>query len=64
MQKTSVNDKKSINFQNKTAHNLETFGGIHKENATMLETSLLKNCGKLSSFSPKNWGSLYQKSSN
>ena len=44
MQKTSVNDKKSINFQNKRAHNLENFGGIHKKNATMLETSLLKNC--------------------
>ena len=32
-----------MHFQNKGAHNLETLGGIHKKNATLLETSLLKN---------------------
>ena len=48
--------KKSIHFQNQRAHNLETFVGIHKKNSTLLETSLLKNCWKLSSFSPNNWG--------
>ena len=53
MQKGSVKGKKSIHFQNKRTHNLETVGGIHKKNATLLETSLLKNCGKLSSLSPK-----------
>ena len=58
--------KKSIHFQNKRAHNLENLGGIHKKNATLLETSLLKNYGKLSFFglSPKFWVSLYQKRSN
>ena len=35
--------KKSIHFQNKRAYNLETLGGIQKKNATVLETSLLKN---------------------
>ena len=46
------------------AHNPETLRGTHKKNGTLLETSLLKNCGKLSSLSRKNWGCLYQKSSN
>ena len=64
MQKTSVKGKKSIHFQNKRAHKLETLGGIHKKNATLLETSLLKNYGKLSSLSCKNWTNLHQKSSN
>ena len=47
-------------FQKKglIAHNLET-----KENATLLETSLLKNYGKLSNLSPKHWADLYQKGS-
>ena len=40
---------------------LETCGGIHKKNGTLLEASLLKNCGKRSSLQPKNWGSLYKK---
>ena len=31
-----------MHFQNKRAHNLETLGVIHKKNATLLETSLLK----------------------
>ena len=62
--KTPRRAKKSIHFQNKRTHNLETIEGIHKKNATLLETSLLKNYGKLSSLSPKNWGSLYQISSN
>ena len=64
MQKISVKRKNIIHIQSKRAHNLETLGGIHKKNATLLETSLLKNCGKLSSLSPKNWGSLYQKRNN
>ena len=46
------------------AHNLETLGGIHKKNGTLLDNSLVKNCGKLSSLFPQNWGSLYLKSSN
>ena len=52
-------------FQKKglIAHNLETLGGIRKENATLLETSLLKNYGKLSNLSPKHWADLYQKGS-
>ena len=41
--------KKSIHFQNKRAHNLETLRGIQKKNAT-----LLKNCEKLFSLLPKN----------
>ena len=43
----------SIHFQNKRDHNLKTLGGIHNKNATLLETLLLKNCGKPSSLSPK-----------
>lgn len=54
MSKTSAKDKKSTNFQIKSADNLETPGGIHKKNATMLQKSQLKNCGKLSSLSLKN----------
>ena len=61
MQKTCVECKKIIHFQNKKAYNLETLGGIHKKNTTLLETSSLKNCGKLLSLSPKNWESLYTK---
>ena len=38
-----------------------TLGGIYKKNATVLEISLLKNCKKLSSASPQNWSSFYQK---
>ena len=53
--------KKSIHLQNKRTHNLENLEGIHKKNATLLETSLLKNYGKLSSLSPKNGVRLYQK---
>ena len=55
--------EKSIHLQNKRAHNLETFEVIQKKNGTLLETSLLKNYGKRSSLSLKNWASLYQKSS-
>ena len=46
--------KKSIHFQIKRAHNIETLAGIHKKNATLLETSLLKNCGKLFTLLHKN----------
>ena len=56
--------KKSVHFQNKRAHNLETLAGIHKQNDTLLETSILRNYGKISSLPPKNWAGLYQKSSN
>ena len=34
--------KNSIHLQNEKAHDLETLGGIHKENATLIETSLNK----------------------
>ena len=64
MEKISVKGKESIHFQNKRAHNLETLGGIHKENATLLLTLFLKNYGKLSILSPKTGASLYQKNSN
>ena len=37
--------KLSTHFQSKRAYNLETLGGIHKRNVTLLETSLLKNHG-------------------
>ena len=53
-----------MDFQNKRAHNLDTLVGIHKKNATVLETSLLANYGKLPGLSPKIGASLYQKSSN
>ena len=56
--------KKTMDFQNKRAHNLDTLVGIHKKNASVLETSLLTNYGKLSGLSYKIWASLYQKSSN
>ena len=56
--------KKLIHFQNKRDHNLETLGGVYKKNATLLETPLLKNCGKHFRLLPKNCGSLYQKISN
>ena len=49
--------EKSIHFVNKRAHNLETLEGIHKKNAKPLETSLLKNYGKVCSLSPENWAS-------
>ena len=54
MQKTSVEGKKSMHFQNNRAHNPETLGDIHKKNATLLVTLLQKNCRKFSSLSPKN----------
>ena len=43
---------------------METLGGIHKKNATLLEASLLKNHGKFSSLLLKNLGSLFQKTEN
>ena len=42
---------------------LETLGSFHKKNAGLLETSLLKNCGKFLVCNPKIGGILYQKSS-
>ena len=56
--------KKINTFSKQVAYNLETLGGIHKKNGTQSENSLLKNCEKLYFLSLKNWGSLYQKSSN
>ena len=50
-------------FKTRT-HNLETLASIHKRSATLLETSLLKNCGKFLVCHPKIGGILYQKSSN
>ena len=64
MHKTSAKVNKINTFSKKITHNLETLGGIHKKNDTLLETSLQKNCGKLFSLSHKNWRSLYQKDSN
>ena len=61
MQKIYVKRGKINTFLEKRAHKLETLGGIYKKNATMLEISLLKNCKKLSSASPQNWSSFYQK---
>ena len=52
-----------ICFQNKRAHNLETLTGIHQKKATLWETSLLKNYGKVYGLLPKNLGSLFQKCS-
>ena len=45
-------------------HNLETLASIYRKNATLLGTSLLKNCGKFLVSHPKIGGILYQKSSN
>ena len=60
MQKTSLKDRKINTFsKKKRTHNLETHGGIHKKNATLLKTSLLDNFGKVSSLSHKSGGSLY-----
>ena len=64
MQKTSLKDRKINTFPKKRTHNLETLGGIHKKNATLLKTSLLNNFGKVSSLSHKSGGSLYEKSTN
>ena len=43
---------------------LEALASIHKKNATLLETSSLKNCEKFLVCYPKIGGILYQKSSN
>ena len=42
---------------------LKTLEGIHKKNVTLLETSLLTNCGETSSLSRKNWRISYPKRS-
>ena len=48
---------KLVHFQTKRyiwyIFNLKTLEGIHKKNVIVLETSLLKNCGKGSSLSEK-----------
>ena len=56
--------QKSQDILKTRTHNLETLASIHKKNATLLETSLLKNCGKPSSLSHKNWRDFIPKSSN
>ena len=45
-------EEKINTFSEQKAHNLETLGAIHKKNATLLETSLLKHYGKRSSSHP------------
>ena len=56
MQKTSLKGKK-INIFSKQGNSLESIleslASIHKKNATPLETSLLKNCGKFLVCHPK-----------
>ena len=47
--------KHSQNIFKTRTHNQETVTSIHKKNPTLLETSLSKNCGTLSSLSLKNW---------
>ena len=44
-------------FKTRT-HNLETLASIHKKNVTLLESSLLKNCGKVLVCHPKIGGIL------
>ena len=41
-------------FKTKRVYDLETLRGIHKKNAALLETLLLKNYGKRFSLSPGN----------
>ena len=53
--------KKSQYIFKTRTHNLETPASIHKKNATLLDTLLLKNCGKLSILSPKNWSDFIPK---
>ena len=45
--------QKKSNYQSKSPHNLETLGTICKKNATLLQTPLLKNCGRIGEFIPK-----------
>ena len=47
-----------------TTHPLETLASIYKKNATLLETSLLNNCGKFVVCYPNIDGIFYDKSSN
>ena len=56
--------KQIIYFQNIRAYNLETLGGIHKKNATLLETSLLKNVENFLVCHTKIGGSSCQKNNN
>ena len=49
--------KKLVLSQNKRPYNLETFECNHKKLGTESETSLLINCGKLSSLPSKKWRS-------
>ena len=52
---TSVKGNKNQYIFKTRTHNLKALASIHKKNVKLLETSLLYNCGKLSSLSPKNW---------
>ena len=47
-------------FKTRT-HNLENLASIHEKSATLLETPLLKNCGKFLVCHLKIGGILYQK---
>ena len=53
---------KEILFKNKRPHNLETLKWICKKIGAVLETSLLRSCGKISSLPPTYWRSSYPKS--
>ena len=39
----NLREGEKIHFQNKRDHDLETLGGIHKKNVTLLGISLLEN---------------------
>ena len=56
--------EKTLFFKSKRPHNLETLKWIHTKWSTLSQTSLLLNDKRISSLSPKQWGSSYPKSSN
>ena len=56
-------EKKLVLSQNKRSHNLETFERNHKKFGTQSGNSLLINCEKVCSLSPKKWRSSWQESS-
>ena len=55
--------KKLILSQNKRPHNPKTFECNRKKFRPQSESSLLNNCGKISSFSTKKWGSSWSEPS-
>ena len=56
-----LEEQKNQNIFETRTHNLETRTSIHKKNARLLETSLLKNCGKFLLCNPKIGVILYKK---